>query len=78
MAERYLVVGGIYKHFKGGEYLVECVATHTETDEQLVVYVNIHHAEKVFARPYKDFMSEVDRKKYPEASQKFRFELKGD
>lgn len=78
MGERYLVVGGIYTHFKGGEYLVEAVATHTETNEQLVMYVNIRNAEKVWARPYKDFMSEVDRKKYPEATQKFRFELKGD
>lgn len=78
MPERYVVVGGIYRHFKGGLYLVENVVTHTETGEKLVVYINIENASQGWARPYDEFMSKVDREKYPDAGQTYRFELEGD
>ena len=31
-------IKGIYKHFKGDNYILEDIATHTETDEEYVVY----------------------------------------
>lgn len=72
--ERELKIGGLYRHFKGGLYKVLCTALHTETQESLVIYQSLE-TDKIFARPYDMFMSEVDRVKYPNAPQKYRLEL---
>lgn len=34
----YPIVGGVYKHYKGGKYKVITLATHSETNEPMVVY----------------------------------------
>lgn len=74
MAERLLRLNGTYRHFKGKEYTALGIAEHTKNNELLVIYVSDEDG-KVWARPYKEFMSEVDREKYPDAKQKYRFEL---
>ena len=77
-------VGDIVRHFKRQyvdpntpAYLYRIVAfsTHTETAEPLVIYQGLYAPYKTCARPYDMFMSEVDHNKYPDATQKFRFEL---
>lgn len=72
---RELKINGIYKHFKGGKYRVLCSAMHTETIEHLVIYQNVDDPTEIFARPTEMFLSEVDRNKYPDVSQKYRLEL---
>ena len=81
--QRDIRVGDIVQHFKRewvsaetSEYLYKVLAfaQHTETGERLVIYQALYSPFKVCARPYAMFMSEVDRKKYPDINQRYRFE----
>ncbi|MCI5869028.1 MAG: DUF1653 domain-containing protein [Dorea sp.] len=80
---RDIRVGDIVQHFKRewvsadtSEYLYKVLAfaSHTETGERLVIYQGLYAPFKICARPYAMFMSEVDRQKYPDVKQKYRFE----
>ena len=65
----------VYKHFKGDYYLVVDVATHSETNEKLVIYRCLYGDGKLYARPYDMFLSKVDKEKYPDVEQEYRFQL---
>lgn len=68
-------IKGVYKHFKGDFYLVEDIAIHSETEEQYVVYRALYGDNLLYVRPYDMFTSKVDKVKYPNATQEYRFEL---
>lgn len=83
-------VGDIVQHFKREVlfdknnqlylYKILEIAEHTETGEKLVIYQALYDSDAmgihfgIFARPFDMFMSEVDRDKYPDIKQKYRFE----
>ena len=70
---------GIYRHFKGNRYDVIGVANHSETVEPMVVYRALYGTKETWVRPYAMFMEEVDRVKYPQVRQTYRFEkFEGD
>ena len=71
---RELLIGHIYRHFKGDLYLVEDVAKHSETGEEYVVYRKLYGDCSLWIREKGMFLSPVDRTKYPDAMQEFRFE----
>lgn len=78
--------GDIVQHFKRemlepeergtNQYLYEIigVATHSETREPMMVYRPLYDDAGMYVRPLEMFLSEVDREKYPEVKQKYRFE----
>ena len=70
-----LIIGRIYKHFKGNYYVVEGVALDSETKEEMVIYRRLYEDGGLWVRPKSMFLSEVDHVKYPDVKQKYRFEL---
>lgn len=58
---------GLYRHYKGNEYLVLDVAQHSETQEYLVVYRCLYGDHSLWVRPYDMFLETVivDDKKVP-------------
>ena len=65
----------VYKHFKGNLYFVEDIDEHTETGESMVIYRALYAEHKLYARPLSMFASKVDKVKYPNVKQEYRFEL---
>lgn len=72
-SDREVIVGAKYRHFKIGKIVtVVGIGRHTENEQPLVAYT---YEGKMWFRPYDMFVSEVDHEKYPDATQKYRFEL---
>ncbi|MBR1970412.1 MAG: DUF1653 domain-containing protein [Clostridia bacterium] len=71
---RKIEIGAIYKHFKGNLYRVENIAKHSETGEDYVVYRQMYGEESLWIRPLDMFLEKVDKEKYPDVVQEYRFE----
>ena len=65
----------VYRHFKGDYYLVEDVARDSETQEEMVVYRKLYDDGSLWVRPKTMFLSKVDKQKYPDVEQEYRFQL---
>ena len=74
MLERKIKVKAIYKHFKGNYYLIEDIAVGSEDLEEYVVYRALYGDNKLYIRPINMFLSKVDKNKYPDVEQEYRFE----
>lgn len=71
---------GIYHHFEGESYLLVDVAIkpnkkNPDKGERYVVYLALYGDLQLYVRPYAEFFEELDPIKYPDAKQKYRFEL---
>lgn len=66
------IPSGKYAHFKGGRYRVLSMALHTETEQDLVIYMGYEGkgAGGVFARPLSSWVEVV---KWPDGSMRPRF-----
>lgn len=72
--DRKVEIGKVYKHFKGNTVKVLAIGQDTEAPGQFYVVYEYTDG-SIWCRPYGMFVSEVDRKKYSDAKQKYRFEL---
>ncbi|MEL0656482.1 DUF1653 domain-containing protein [Pseudoalteromonas issachenkonii] len=52
---------GIYQHYKGPQYKVIHVATHSETEEQLVIYQALYGEFGMWARPLSMFNETIEK-----------------
>jgi hypothetical protein len=50
---------GIYRHYKGNEYVVIGIALHSETSERMVLYHQLHAPRLLWVRPLGMFCEEV-------------------
>lgn len=74
MLERKIKINGLYKHFKGTYHRVICIAKDSEDLTEKVIYTHEDTGE-IWVRDKKEFLSPVDKVKYPNVEQIYRFEL---
>ncbi len=75
-----VIVGKTYRHFSGNYYRVICIANDSTTkidgeNRQIVVYEALDNTHKVWTRPLNLFIEKVDKQKFPDAMQEYKFEL---
>lgn len=51
---------GLYRHYKGNDYQVIGTATHSETEELLVVYKPLYNDSGLWVRPLTMFLENVE------------------
>ena len=73
--ERTIKLKNIYRHFKGNLYYAEDLARNSEDQKLYVIYRQLYGDNSLWIRPLDMFLSEVDKNKYPDIKQKYRFEL---
>ena len=58
------IVPGIYQHFKGKQYRVIGIATHSETGEAMVVYRALYGEQGLWVRPASMWTERIERDGY--------------
>ena len=58
------LIPGKYRHFKGNEYELIAVATHSETEEPMVVYRALYGEGGLWVRPASMWSEPVERADY--------------
>lgn len=67
-----MIKKGIYRHYKGNEYELLCVAKHSETLEEMVVYKALYGDGEVWVRPLSMWNDKI---KLADGSETKRFAL---
>ena len=78
VVHRRVKVGQVYRHFKGGLYIVKGLGVDPFTNEEKVYYSPIECLDNVYTRRLKEFLSITDMNKFPKATQPLRFMLLDD
>lgn len=81
--DRNFRVGNIVRHFKGNLYVIKDIAKDSETGKSVVVYETLYtdhvangsSGKRTWVRPYESFIEKLDKTKYPDATQEYRFEI---
>ena len=75
---RNIEIGKTYKHFKGHIYKVIDIVYDADSKgeelEKVVIYESIDDKKMKWARKYDDFASILDKEKYKDVNQTYRFE----
>ena len=71
---REIKLNTIYRHFKGDNYLVMDIVIDSETGKDMVLYKALYGNCPCYVRPLDMFLSEVDRDKYTDVKEKYRFQ----
>ena len=66
--------GEFYRHFKGELYQIKMLARDSSSLKEMVVYQAMYAPYAYWVRDLEEFISEVDKEKYPDAKQRCRFE----
>lgn len=74
MTQKTVNAGEFYKHFKGQLYQVRALAENSEDNTPMVVYQAMYAPFKIWVRPLSTFFEKLDKEKYPDAAQEYRFE----
>ena len=74
-----IVIGATYRHFKGNIYKVIDIVYDSESSsdkdlKKIVIYESLYGEHLKWARPYDMFAGKVDKQKYPNIKQEYRFE----
>ena len=73
--KRKIIIGKTYKHFKGNSYkVIDIVNDSNDINKKIVIYQALYGDNLKWARDYDEFNSFVDKVKYPNVEQEYRFE----
>lgn len=64
----------IFKHFKGNLYKIVTIAKDCENLKEMVVYQGQYEDNPCWIREKDDFFGPLNKEKYPDVDQEFRFE----